>query len=1363
MVEFGILGPLQVRGRDDRELEISGTRRRGLLLRLLVDANTLVSSDRLIEDLWEGDPPTAASQTIQSHISNLRRALGKDRIATQSKAGYRLVITETDNLDATAFEREVERAHGLLGSQPETAAHMLESALTRWRGRALADGGDAEWARAPRARWERLRLSAGDDLLTAWLDLGEHDRVVVEAEHLIADNPLHERLWCHLMLALYQAGRQADSLRTFARLRARLGDEIGIDPGPEAVALEQAILEQRPELLAIRHPLGESRAPTAVALPTGISTFLLTDIVGSTRIWELEPEAMGNALAHHDLIIRDAVSAQGGVLLKARGEGDSTFSVFTRAGDAAAALLYARRALHDTEWPTSEPLLVRMVLHTGEALERDGDYYGRTVNRAARLRSIAEGDRPLVSAATAQLLADQLPSGSHLVELGMRELRDLDRPELVYRLVDDEVPTTIPDRATASLPPAFELPAPPRLRTAPVFVGRDAPRRRIRDLAARAERGERQIALIAGEPGIGKTALAAQVALQLHAEGWLVLYGRCDSRLSVPYQPFVEALDFVVREEPAELVGIAGTSELAQVEPLLPSVRDRIPGLPVRAETDAETDRFFVMHAAMRLLARLGDTRPVALVLDDLHWADAATLAMLRELASTESMRVLAIGTFRDSEPEPALTETLAVLRCHPNVERLALHGLDESELAALVAAAAGHELGIDESTHDLLVGLRAETNGNPFFALEILRYLASTGDLLQNAAGRWEAREGFDFAELPESIREVVSERVGRVGPEVAAALTAAAGIGMEFDLAVLARVVGRDEDDLLDVLALAEPAGLVTSIGTDRFGFAHALIANSLLRDLSASRRGSLHRKIAEAYEQLGWVDTHLGELAQHWQAARGADAAMKACTYALRAGDLALAALAPGDALRWYHTALDGLGDADPTLRVTLRVSIGDALRQAGDETHREVLLAAGREAQELGLGHEVVRAALANYRGWASNAGTVDTERIALLEAALDAVDDDRCSTRAELLSVLAAELAFTDDYERRRELSDRALEIARELDDPPVLSRVLSSRGNTLRVPETAAERDAHSAENMALTEGLGDAVARWAAVSDRLTVAIEIGDVVEVDRTLAEEIELATELRQPYHQWIALVHQSWRALVAGHLDESESFNTQALELGTGTGQPDAFVFYASQMFLLRAAQGRLDELVPAMELSTAENPTIAGFRAALAYSYAESHRPEDAARLLAAEAATNFASVTYDVVWGTTMCLFGEVAATLGAADEAAVILDRLSAHTHLIAADGAHVFQPIALTAGRLAGSLGRAGADGYLDQAEQIARRLDAPIWLALTLVARSELHHDRAPAVEALRLVERLGDTSARRRAQRFLDSSPTVTDA
>jgi DNA-binding SARP family transcriptional activator len=1349
-MDYGILGPLEVRDVSDRSAEIKGTRRRALLLRLLVDANGFVSVGGLSEDLWEGSPPPGAGQTIQSHVSNLRRALGKQRIENQSRIGYRLVVGADDEVDAAIFEKEVAHGRSLAGSQASTAARILEGALTRWRGEPLLDAGVAEWALAPRERFEQIRLGAAADLLGLWLELGDFDRVLAEAERLIATHPLDERLWCRLMLAQYRTGRQADALRTFGQLRERLGEELGITPGPEAVELERAILDHRPDLLAPR-----TERTAVVALPTGVSTFLLTDIVGSTRIWEREPEAMGAALEQHDAILVRAVSESGGFFLKSRGEGDSTFSVFTRASDAARAIADARHALHAIDWPTQEPLSVRMALHTGETLERDGDYYGRAVNRAARLRSIADGDRPLVSAATAQLLADALPDGLHLVELGMRELRDLDRPELVYLLVDDELParTTSPDLTPVE--PPFALAPPPRLRTAPLFVGRAQPADRLRALAQLAERGKRQIAVIGGEPGIGKTALAAQAAMELHDAGWLVLHGRCDAAQDVPFQPFVEALDFLPREAPAELVALAGTAELTLVEPLLPSVRARVPGLPSRVRTDAETDRFYVMSAATRLLDLLGKSRPVALVVDDLHWADAATLALLLELASTESLRLIVIATFRDNElgAGTSLTDALAALHRHSDVDRITLTGLDLTELADLVAALAGHELTVDATMQQLLGGLRDETNGNPFFALEILRYLASTGDVLQNASGRWEPRVGLDLAELPASVRDVVAARVAAVGIDVSTTLATAALIGNEFGLGLLARVRGSDEDAVLDVLERAEPAGLVAFVGQDRFVFSHALIANALAQDLGELRRATLHRTIAEELERDDLSTRNAGELARHWLAARGPDAATRALEYVELAGDRALVGLAPDDAVPWYRKALELVGTGDAGHRVHLMVSLGDALRQVGDASHREVLLEAGRTAGALGLQDEVVRAALANFRGWASHAGTRDDERVSLLEAALDAVGDGPSATRARLLSVLAAELAFSDDLDRRRDLCDEALEIARKIGDPHVLAQVLSCRFDAVRVPENAEERDRLTRENLVLTESFDDPIARWFAVTDRLTVSVEVGNRDDVERYLAEEVELADEL-QGYQRWIALVHQAWRAGVAGRLADSESFNDRAFEIGIETSQPDAFVLFAGALFLMRDAAGRWDELIPAMEQSVAENPDIAAFRACLAKSYAGVGRVDEARHLLDADAETGFESVVRDVVWATTLCIYGHVAADLGATDASSRLLDHLCPHVHLVATDGAHVYQPVALAAGRLATHLGRPEALAWLCQAEELALRFEAPVWLAEALLAQSECTGEREPAERAVAAVARLGATDVGARARRRL---------
>lgn len=438
-MRFHVLGPLDVRDGAGAEVRIGGARRRALLARLLVDANRAIPAAQLIDDLWEGDPPPGAAATLQSHISQLRRALGADHVRT-SGGGYELVVADGE-LDTERFEAELATARAQAASLDwPAAAASLEAALARWRGSALADAAGAGWAQAEAARLEALRQQAVEALLEARLESGDHAGVAVDAERAVAEAPLRERLWALLIVALYRAGRQADALRAYQRLRSTLGEDLGIDPSPDLQALEQRVLAQDATLLGEGARAGAADAvnaepATAVAepLPSGVVTFLLTDVVGSTVMWERAPAAMPDALAAHDRIIGAAVAGHGGTVLKSRGEGDSTFCVFRRATDAVAAALDAQIALDVEAWPDDCALAVRMAVHTGEAIERDGDYYGRTVNRVARLRATAGPGEVLLTRATADLVADHLPDGAVLEEVGVRALVGLDRPETVYR------------------------------------------------------------------------------------------------------------------------------------------------------------------------------------------------------------------------------------------------------------------------------------------------------------------------------------------------------------------------------------------------------------------------------------------------------------------------------------------------------------------------------------------------------------------------------------------------------------------------------------------------------------------------------------------------------------------------------------------------------------------------------------------------------------------------------------------------------------------------------------------------------------------------------------------------------------------
>ncbi len=286
--------------------------------------------------------------------------------------------------------------------------------------------------------------------------------------------------------------------------------------------------------------------------------------------------------------------------------------------------------------------------------------------------------------------------------------------------------------------------------------------------AAFAGEGHR-VVLLSGEPGIGKTTLAADLAQQAHGDGATVLYGRCDEDLGVPYQPFVEALGGFVANAPEDaLLGLDGR-HLSELSRLLPQVRDRIPGLAEPPSTDADAERYLLFGAITAVLADGGDDAPVVVVLDDLHWADKPTVLLLRHLVATlDRAEVLLVGTYRDSD----LTAGTPVDRRARRAAARASGGTDRSRgpRRQRGGGAAG-EHGRARDGHDgieLAHAVRRETGGNPFFTAEVLRHLAETGAIRQED-GRWVATVELSQIGLPESVREVVGQRVRRLGDDVA------------------------------------------------------------------------------------------------------------------------------------------------------------------------------------------------------------------------------------------------------------------------------------------------------------------------------------------------------------------------------------------------------------------------------------------------------------------------------------------------------------------------------------------------------------------------------------------------------------------
>lgn len=490
--EFRILGPLEVAAAGG-SLEVSGPKERVVMAVLATRPGQLSSADLITDALWGDSPPRSSTKVVQNLVLRLRRVVGTEVIETRP-GGYRLRATP-DDIDAWRFERLIREGRERV-AQGEVAAGAaaLSAAVDLWRGTPLPELADWPAVRGDVARLEELYRGAAEDLADIAISAGQHREWVARLETMVAEEPLRERRWELLMVALYRCGRQADALRAYQRARIALG-ELGLEPGPDLRETERAV-SGRDERLALGRPSADEPAR-----PTGVVTFLLTDVEGSSTLWERSPQETATALERHDAVIADAVTDTGGVLLKARGEGDSSFSVFSRTSAAIAAAVAIRDALDADRSPDGVSLAVRLALHTGEAHERGGDYYGPTVNRAARLRALAAGGQIVLSEAVASIARDDLPDGLDLVELGEQALEGLTRPERVFTLVSSGAILDRGARVIARSCPYMGLltfqPDDDRL-----FFGREAV---VENLTGRLAR--RRFVALVGASGSGKSSL----------------------------------------------------------------------------------------------------------------------------------------------------------------------------------------------------------------------------------------------------------------------------------------------------------------------------------------------------------------------------------------------------------------------------------------------------------------------------------------------------------------------------------------------------------------------------------------------------------------------------------------------------------------------------------------------------------------------------------------------------------------------------------------------------------------------------------------------------------------------------------------
>lgn len=952
-VELAVLGPLHVR-QAGAAVSIPGAKPRAVLTMLGLHDGSVVPADTLLELLWGADPPRTAAKALQTHISALRRTLGDGLVLTEG-AGWRLAATE---VDASRYRTAARRGRDTAAAGDLTqAVARFDEALALWRG--VPELPDTRRGTAERTRWIEGHAALVEDRAETLLATGRAAEIIGELETAVADAPLRERRWGQLMLALYRAGRQGEALGAYRRARRLLSDELGVEPGPELRSLETAIIGQATTL--------EVPAAQNVSSVTRAVTFLLTDIEGSTAAWEADAVAMATALARHDELVEQVVTSRGGRLIKTRGEGDATFSVFDRPSAAAEAALELQDAIVREPWALADPMRIRVALHTGEAELRDGDYFGRAVNRAARLRSLAAGGQILCSGASAELVIDSLPDDVALTDLGMRQLRNLARPEHVFELrmhTADDRPTQEPNEVPLQRPPLPAVLAGPG-----PFVGRGSELERLFSAWQTALAGSTNAVLIAGEPGVGKTRLAGEWSRQAYHQGAIVLYGRCDEDLGAPYQPFAEALRSLV-----PCLGATRLRGLRGVEALLalaPGLTDVLPDVAAPTRADPDTERYALFDAVVALLGVTAASAPIVLILDDLHWAAKPTLLLLRHvLRFGDHARVQIIGTYRSTDLDRAhpLAAMLADLHRDGTAHRLQLTGLDEDDVTAYVV-----EAGYDDE--ELARALASVTAGNPFFLIEALRHVHESG-------GVW------DPSTLPQGVREAVSRRLSRLPAETNKALAAAAVVGSRFALDLVEQVLDRD---LVDAFDEAAQAGIVIEEPGGHYRFNHAIVRQSLLAELASVRRMRLHQRIATTLEAQPGADGELlAELAYHYFECAWAGNAVKAVEYCRRAADQAMARLGYEGAAELYDQALHALQEIDDELP--------DPSQQMADLliARCEALLAAGDVASATGAVDQLTTATIDSdhWAAWATCfdgqlAMLIHPERLDEIEVALGA--------------------------------------------------------------------------------------------------------------------------------------------------------------------------------------------------------------------------------------------------------------------------------------------------------------------------------------------------------------------------------------
>jgi DNA-binding SARP family transcriptional activator len=895
-------------------------------------ANEVVPAERLIDVVWGERPPPTAATVVQVYVSRLRKLLGHELLVT-SAPGYRLQVAP-EQIDLRRAERLMAAAHET--QEPARRSALLRDALALWRGPALADFAYEELGRAEAERIEELRLTTLEDAFDAELERGWHTELVAELEALLEEHPLRERVRAQLMLALYRAGRQADALSVYRDGHRRLTEELGLEPGPTLRQLERQILEHDPALDAQR-----AKEHSGTREERKVLSALFAEVIGLEEETgeAVDPEEAKRLLEPCFAWIGAELERFGGTVEKLLG--DTVVGVF---GAPAAHEDHAERAVRAAlsvrdrlASDNGRRLGVRVGVSTGEALVRPGEAaFGAVFGRADRICSAAHANTVLVS-------------------------------ETTYRATRDAIAYRRVDRAST-----WEaLAAKTAIRTERAHAREVALVGRAEELAVVSERVRRaaktrapQLVTIVGAPGIGKTRLVREVAEQLPPALTVWLQGRSIAYGDgVAYSAFAEAVKAYAGILDTDAPNEAGDKLRAAAARAVPdepdAVENQLRVLLGLEAGEAGTERAAAFAAWRQFLEGIATKRPLALALEDIHWADEGLLDFVEHVAgSSEDAPLVLLCTARPEllERRPDWAENAS----HATI--VDLRPLTDEEMRTLVGAL------LEDGTlaMELEEMIVSRVGGNPLFAEEYVRAVADRGVSKEEP--------------LPESVHNIIAARLDGLPPDAKALLQDAAVIGKVFWPGSVAALGGRSRlgseaqlDQLVhgDFIRLDDRSAMQDEA---QYAFKHVLIRDVAYSQIPRPERSAKHRRAAQ------WIESHaraddVAELMAHhyvtaFELARASgieapDLTERSVEALWRAGERARQLYANDDAARYFRQALallEQATEAEPEWRGELSLaaheSLGDVLELTGNHVEGDASLAT---ALELASGEDRVRRA------------------------------------------------------------------------------------------------------------------------------------------------------------------------------------------------------------------------------------------------------------------------------------------------------------------------------------------------------------------------------------------------------------------